>query len=154
MHDSTHPIYMHCSYISGWKDISWLVGIMSAAACEYVLRYRGVSLFRTHRHVHCIYMCSEAVTAVYTVERYPGHQPTNLPRHQPSRTSPIWQTSSLSDGSLSCQMPPFSNVRLTHLMSGGTEHRKTLFSIYFVTCHMSYIKQLLSLSKSCSQMAK
>ena len=82
-------IYMHCSYISGWKDVSWLVGIMDTAACEYVLRYRGVSLFRTHRHVHCIYMCSEAVTAVYTVERYPGHQPTNLPRHQPSRTSPI-----------------------------------------------------------------
>ena len=99
---------MHCSYISGWKDISWLVGIMSAAACEFICTeiQRCIPIPYTQTCALHIYVLRSRDSGIYSgkISWTPAYQPTapsaisdqpNLTDQQPVR----WLTV-LSDASL------------------------------------------------------
>ena len=114
-------IYMHCSYISGWKDISWLVGIMSAAACEFICTeiQRCIPIPYTQTCALHIYVLRSRDSGIYSgkISWTPAYQPTapsaisdqpNLTDQQPVR----WLTV-LSDSCclLSCQKSPMALER-------------------------------------------
>ena len=111
----------HMNIVPRYRRVSVHTDISTMSTAAWIL-YQDTDVYPDTQicplyNIHCI--CSEAVT-VYIFGGKISWAAAS--RHQPSRTSPIWQSSSLSDGSLSCQMAAFSNVRLTHLMSEGTEH--------------------------------
>ena len=110
-----------------------LAGVGITATVAYIWIYR----YMLHM-LHC-----------HMLERYPGQLwcASRPQRHQPSRTSPIWQTSSLSDGSLSCQMAASSNVRLTHLMSDRTAQCQTYSPRITCECWSSFY-QFCQMAKS------